>query len=108
MVYTIRWVQRGHLPPPAGGAPEGPRPEKVKYPGMRETSIVKPTYRYSFKLYIGPLYYGRTYLHTYLYKFIYYADMGIEQAGWTENLRILDVMRIDWYVHIDIGVLNQA
>lgn len=37
-------------------APKGSRPEKVKYPGMREASIVKPLYKYSFKLYyIGAL-----------------------------------------------------
>lgn len=38
----------------AFNAPKGPRPEKVKYPGMREASIVKSMYTYSFKLYIGP------------------------------------------------------
>lgn len=52
----------------AQDAPEGPRPEKVKYPGMGEASIVKPMYNYSFKLYIGGPYYSlwSTYLHTYI------------------------------------------
>lgn len=76
MVYTMLevgpkgWGGKGR-PPPGGvqDAPKGPRPEKVKYPGMREASIVKPIYKYSFKLYIGPYScYAQwsTYLHTYI------------------------------------------
>lgn len=74
-ILCVRWVQGW---PDEGGwggssrggvqdAPKGPRPEKVKYPGMREASIVKPMYKYSFKLYIGSLYrLWSTYLHTYI------------------------------------------
>lgn len=57
-VRGVRRVAKGGMgvATRAGGvqdAPKGPRPEKVKYPGMGEASIVKPMYNYSFKLYIG-------------------------------------------------------
>lgn len=59
-VLCARWVrgsERGVGGSPyweVFNAPKGPRPEKVKYPGMGEPSIVKWMYNYSFKLYIGP------------------------------------------------------
>jgi hypothetical protein len=64
---VARWGRMGASRGGVQDAPKGPRPEKVKYPGMREASIVKPMYNYSFKLYIGTLYrLWSTYLHTYI------------------------------------------
>lgn len=49
---------------------------------MREASIVKSMYKYTFKLYIGPYTIGcGVLIYIYVYKFIYYAAIG-NGAGW--------------------------
>lgn len=48
---VVRQAVGGRGPPP-GGEPQGLLPEKVKYPGVGEASIVKPVHNYSFKLYV--------------------------------------------------------